>query len=250
MGLRQYSKLDRWGLLSAMQALAVYILVRIDEGETEHNNLDFLLLATVTVLAKQLTWDSIEAILPQTQGQLRPQPQSQTERDNIWTDWVIEESRRRLAIIYRIINMLVYFEPAARCDLPKDLIMAPLPAKKQLWEAPGSSTWKQEVDREPDAQTAFGLAATGELVRLEVERDAEQGDAADGDRSGDRDRSRDKSRERGRGKVLTSHEDLLLHKPTNTNRERLVRSTASWEEWCEGMDGLGGIVLLVASLVA
>lgn len=32
-----------------MQALSIYILIRLDEGETEQNNLDSLLLATVTV---------------------------------------------------------------------------------------------------------------------------------------------------------------------------------------------------------
>lgn len=32
-----------------MQSLAIYILIRLDEGETDHNDFDFLLLATVTV---------------------------------------------------------------------------------------------------------------------------------------------------------------------------------------------------------
>lgn len=44
-----HSKLNRWELLGAMQALSVYILIRLDEGETEENNLDFLFLAAVTV---------------------------------------------------------------------------------------------------------------------------------------------------------------------------------------------------------
>lgn len=32
-----------------MQALSIYVLIRLDEGETDHNNYDFLLMATVTV---------------------------------------------------------------------------------------------------------------------------------------------------------------------------------------------------------
>jgi hypothetical protein len=32
-----------------MQALTIYILIRLDEGETEHNNFDSLLLTTVIV---------------------------------------------------------------------------------------------------------------------------------------------------------------------------------------------------------
>ncbi|KAL3468537.1 hypothetical protein BJX64DRAFT_246180 [Aspergillus heterothallicus] len=244
----EYSKFDKWDLLSAMQALAFYLLVRIDEGETEHNNLDFLLLATVTVLAKQLTWDGLGALLPHSQIQNQPNVPSELEIDNAWRSWVVEESRRRLAVIYRIINMLVYFEPAARCDLPKDLVLAPLPAKKQLWEATGASTWKQEVEREPGAQTAFGLAITGELVRFEIEREAEDHDVVDVDVDTHKDGERRGARKQE--KVLTRHEDLLLHKSTNASGKPLVRSAASWEEWCEGMDGFGGIVLLVASLIA
>lgn len=43
------SELDKWGLLAAMQALSICILIRLDEGETDHNNFDSLLLTTVKV---------------------------------------------------------------------------------------------------------------------------------------------------------------------------------------------------------
>ena len=46
----QHLTLNRWELLAAMQALSIYILIRLEEGETAHNNVDFLLLATVQVL--------------------------------------------------------------------------------------------------------------------------------------------------------------------------------------------------------
>lgn len=45
----QNLKLNKWELLAGMQALFIYIIIRLDEGETEQNNLDSLLLATVTV---------------------------------------------------------------------------------------------------------------------------------------------------------------------------------------------------------
>jgi hypothetical protein len=41
--------LKKWELLAALQALSIYILIRLDEGETQHNDLDFLLLETVAV---------------------------------------------------------------------------------------------------------------------------------------------------------------------------------------------------------
>jgi hypothetical protein len=32
-----------------MQALSIYIIIRLDEGETDYNNFDFLLVTTVAV---------------------------------------------------------------------------------------------------------------------------------------------------------------------------------------------------------
>ena len=112
--------------------------------------------------------------------------------------------------------MLVYFEPAAMCDLQRDLILAPLPAKKQLWEAGDEFGWMAESEREPGVQTAFGLAANGELVKLDEGQ-------------------------------LYCRDAVLLHKCLDARTPS--RSTANWEEWCSGMDGFGGLVMLAASLI-
>jgi hypothetical protein len=44
-------KLSKWELLAAMQALLLYIIIRLDEGETEYNDFDSLLMRTVIVSA-------------------------------------------------------------------------------------------------------------------------------------------------------------------------------------------------------
>ena len=112
--------------------------------------------------------------------------------------------------------MLVYFEPAAMCELQTDLILAPLPAKKQLWEADDEFVWKAESEREPRAQTDFALAANGELVELD------------------------------KGQLYGSDAVLLYN---SLDARTPSRSTANWEEWCAGMDGFGGLVMLAASLI-
>jgi hypothetical protein len=116
-------------------------------------------------------------------------------------------------VVYQVVNMLVYFEPAATCGLPSDLILAPLPGKRQLWEASNEFLWKAESESDPEAHTAFGLATNGDLVKLDS-RQLYCGDA------------------------------VLLHKPVD------VRTPSNWEEWCSGMDGFGGLVMLAASLIA
>lgn len=113
--------------------------------------------------------------------------------------------------------MLVFFEPAAMCDLPEDLVLAPLPAKKQLWEAGDEFKWRAENERQPGVQTAFGLAASGELVKLDE------------------------------GQPLPCNVKQLHE---SMDARTYSRSPASWEEWCSGMDGFGGLIMLAASLVA
>jgi hypothetical protein len=41
--------LNKWELLAAMQALSIYILIRLDEGEKDYNNFDFLMVKTIIV---------------------------------------------------------------------------------------------------------------------------------------------------------------------------------------------------------
>lgn len=112
--------------------------------------------------------------------------------------------------------MLVYFEPAGLCELQTDLVIAPLPAKKQLWEAGDERTWKVESEKDGGLQDAFALDAKGELVEL----DANQ---------------------------LYCSDSVLAYRQLGL--ENLSKSPGSWEEWCSGMDSFGGLVMLAASLV-
>lgn len=41
--------MSKWELLASMQALAIYVIMRLDEGDKDYNNFDMLLLQAVTV---------------------------------------------------------------------------------------------------------------------------------------------------------------------------------------------------------
>jgi hypothetical protein len=45
----QYLGWNNRQLVAAMQALAIYLIIRLDEDQTEHNDLDFLFVAAVSV---------------------------------------------------------------------------------------------------------------------------------------------------------------------------------------------------------
>ncbi|KUJ15935.1 uncharacterized protein LY89DRAFT_670467 [Mollisia scopiformis] len=203
-----HMKLTRWELLAAMQALSIYILIRLEETETDYNNFDVLLVTTVTVIAKRITCSLKTCNTPSALCSYN--------RDITWKDWIYEESRRRLSVVYRVVGMLVHFDPAGMCALQKDLVLAPLPAKKQLWEASDEFTWRAERERDPRSKSDFGLAANGELVELDE------------------------------GQMYCS-DAVLLYKSLDARVPE--RRGAMWEDWCSGMDGFGGLVMLAASLI-
>jgi hypothetical protein len=115
-------------------------------------------------------------------------------------------------VVYSVVNLLA-FEPVIQCDPGAELVIAPLPARKQLWEAADALAWKAEMDKENEPPTDFALAANGELVDL------------------------------GEGYTYCGNNRSLNARSQST-------ATENWQEWCLGMDGLGGLVMLTASLIA
>lgn len=113
-------------------------------------------------------------------------------------------------------NLLVYFDPAAMCDLASDFVIAPLPAKKGLWEANDELSWHVENRRVSKPQPPFGLTKKGQVVKLT-------------------------GVEPHHMHYLPGYQTLNVSK---------AESAENWEEWCSGMDGLGGLVMLAASLIA
>jgi hypothetical protein len=129
-----------------------------------------------------------------------------------WLEYIYTESRRRLGVLCRIVNLLVYLEPTSKCTLPSDLVLAPLPGPKKLWEAKSVEEWKVESERDMGWKTVFGLNVRGDLVRLDE------------------------------GQVYWV-DAVMPVEDLGRRRE------AMWEEWCVGIDALGGLVLLAASLL-
>ena len=112
--------------------------------------------------------------------------------------------------------MLIFFEPAGMCTLQTDLVLAPLPAKKQLWEAGDEFRWQAECESEGGVETIFALAANGDLVKVDVCE-------------------------------LHRNDTILVHRPLDGRKRSGI--TGNWEEWCSGIDGFGNLIMLAASLL-
>jgi len=98
----QWSLLDKWALLSSMQALLVYMLLRLSEGETPHNNFDVPLLSAMWVVACALNQkiDNYDCTSPLG-----------LSHGTTHEDWIFEESRRRFSIAFRTLSMLFTTDP-------------------------------------------------------------------------------------------------------------------------------------------
>ena len=68
-------------------------------------------------------------------------------------------------IVFRIIALLINF-PAVLCDPKPGFVLAPLPARKSLWEACDEAIWRSEIEWSLNDEKDFGLTENGNLVRL------------------------------------------------------------------------------------
>ncbi|KAJ1563893.1 hypothetical protein HK405_000375, partial [Cladochytrium tenue] len=188
-------------------------------GEREYNNLDCLLVRAMAVVTEAAVRHNVThwhcALC-------------NAGREPTWKEWIFRESGRRLAVLYRIINMLIFCVPASvesECSIPSGLVLAPLPAPKSLWEAADERAWRAETRRQlrggrggSAIQTAFGLAVDGKLVKLEEGR-------------------------------LSCTDQWLPYTPSSAPGDVDDDGAAEWAEWCAGLDAFGGLVMLAASLV-
>jgi len=121
--------------------------------------------------------------------------------------------------------MLIYFEPATMCDLNSGLVIAPLPGKRQLWQASDEHAWKAECERDPEYQIRYALSSDGDLVKLDQE--TVQPTSSD----------------------MVQHHGQWHYNQWN-DRPTTTRTVVDWKEWCSGMDDFGGLVMLAASFLA
>ncbi|KAF2463778.1 uncharacterized protein BDR25DRAFT_362456 [Lindgomyces ingoldianus] len=68
--------------------------------------------------------------------------------------------------IARIMNLAINLDHAVTCISLEGFILAPLPAKKTIWEAPDAKQWRAELDLTIQAREIFGLAKTRKVYTM------------------------------------------------------------------------------------
>lgn len=114
--------------------------------------------------------------------------------------------------------MLFTTDGVDACLLYGGFLLAPLPAKKQLWQARDSLSWHVEKKREGASDDVSGIKIGGLMARFRQVVETREIQAV----------------------MVLAH----LQEPTESE------SDAHWTDWCLGMDGLGALVMLAALLRA
>ncbi|KAL6866845.1 hypothetical protein J3F83DRAFT_131886 [Trichoderma novae-zelandiae] len=125
-----------WELLSAAQAIATYVLLRIKLGGNNpaFPNGDIALLYTLGAIFRRL----------QVEGTLDV---SQHPQDD-WKTWVLCESFVRVATVYFALNAVLSMEIGLPCNSPLDWDTEGmlLPASKASWTAGSIDDWRKLTD--------------------------------------------------------------------------------------------------------
>ena len=109
--------------------------------------------------------------------------------------------------------MLFALDPPGKCMTPPGFLLAPLPARKQLWEAPNADTWMLERCRDTGGfPNVFGILSNGQMVKLPDFKSLQNG-------------------------------QTFVVRP-----EEVAQSGKNWQEWCSGIDGLSSLIMLAATL--
>jgi hypothetical protein len=191
-----------------MQALLNYTLLLLREGETADNNIEVALLSAM--------WEAASALDHKIGNFARHSPFG-LSYGTTHDDWVFEESRRRWYVVFKCLGMLFTNDGSDGCPLFDNYAMAPLPAKKTLWDARDEHDWHMEKSKGND-DVVFGLKVSGRMAKLGTF-----------------------------GSVQESRMEVVLAQPREPTEDE---SEENWKEWCSGMDNLGALIMLAATLRA
>lgn len=152
--MNEFEEADKWTMLAMLQAITVYILLRIFDQDSFSVDFDRELVSAMTEIAiiseqaKFLCRAEVEGWRPE------------------WKEWVLFESKRRTVTLLFILHLLFDIKPEQRAKSKVGLSVLPLPAHKQLWQASDEEEWKQAYDEMLKGREGRGYLRYGDLLGL------------------------------------------------------------------------------------
>ncbi|KAE9372727.1 hypothetical protein N431DRAFT_483460 [Stipitochalara longipes BDJ] len=160
--MKELENSDDWTMLSMLQAITVYILLRIFDENSFSVEFDRALTAAMTEIA-----------IAAEQRQLLCRAEIEGWRPE-WKEWVLLESKRRTVTLLFIFHLLFDIKPEQRAKSHVGLSVLPLPAHKQLWQASGEEEWRQAYDEMLKARDGRSYLRYEDLIALRNGRGGER----------------------------------------------------------------------------
>ncbi|KIV83850.1 hypothetical protein PV11_05839 [Exophiala sideris] len=147
---RTCANLNKWQLLSAAQAITLYILARFRDTTNDgmFPGMDIALLYTMGKLFELIKEDHLRDRNHTHKRGPSPNPTSD------WEDWIFHESVNRTATIYFLLRRVATIDFGIECDEQSGWRIEGmlLPSARALWEARDAAMWKTWVDGDVDGQ--------------------------------------------------------------------------------------------------
>jgi len=124
----EFHAFDQWTLMSALQALTIYILLATLEEDNLSPSIDARMLHVMMAVAAKIE---------------KPDYMYGIAQCGEWQVWILQESRDRTFSLLFIINMLFDINPTHDPNTCNAILAIPVPAHKSLWQATGYPEWKK-----------------------------------------------------------------------------------------------------------
>jgi hypothetical protein len=137
-----------WHAVEAVQAVAIYFLLRVSVENDEDTDFDILLIQTMIKVTVRTSGFTVKYCNPASQH--RP----------VWEQWVLVESLRRALSTIFIVQSLFDITPGLgnkECKGAKLWTEMLLPAAKELWQAQNQTQWEDAYQNSKrDRRPTFG----------------------------------------------------------------------------------------------
>ncbi|KAK5725346.1 hypothetical protein LTR15_003531 [Elasticomyces elasticus] len=145
---------DEWTVLSMLQAITLYVLLRIFDEDSFSIEFDHELTTAMT-----------EIMVHADQWRLVCSAEIEGRRPE-WKEWLLVESKRRTVTVLFILHLLFDIKTEGRARSKIGLSVLPLPAYKQLWEAATEGEWIEKYDEMLRARSGRCYLRYADLMAL------------------------------------------------------------------------------------
>ncbi|KAK5700235.1 hypothetical protein LTR17_023113 [Elasticomyces elasticus] len=145
---------DEWTVLSMLQAITLYVLLRIFDEDSFSVEID-----------RELTRAMTEIMVHADQWRLVCSAEIEGRRPE-WKEWLLVESKRRTVTVLFILHLLFDIKPEGRARSKVGLSVLPLPAHKQLWETASEDEWTEKYDEMLKARNGRCYLRYADLMAL------------------------------------------------------------------------------------